>query len=161
MQKDKVYSGLPSRGKGQDDIFFKIHKSVAATIIVPAGTKIRPAEPLVSIDGGLTFSPVYMNEYDSTKADYKRDNKVVEEGVVYKALVDDPDLDSLADDTKWKNEGAYVINGAAMITFERETKDAEESFKAAVAVDCEISASSMVQFNESCRVAGFPNILMR
>ena len=48
-----------------------------------------------------------------------------------------------------------------MITFEREAGESDESFKCAVAIDCEISAHSMNDFNESTRVAGFPNILMR
>ncbi|MGE4382273.1 MAG: hypothetical protein AB7D41_03650 [Arcobacter sp.] len=161
MQNKGAYNQLNTRGKTQDDIFLRINKSVTATVVIPANTKVRPGDLLVTADGGKTFRPAYLNEYDNTKLDYVLGAKVVFEGITYKALVDAPEADTISDNTKWKDEGAFVVNGSAMITFERETKDTEESFKCAVAVDCELLAHEMYEFNESCRVAGFPNILMK
>ncbi len=161
MQKNDVYNNLATRGKTQDDIFIKIHKSVVATITLLANSKVGPGDLLVSSDGGKTFTSAYLEEYDPAKADYALDTKVVSDGEIYKALVPNPAVETISDDTKWKHEGKFVINGAAMITFERETKDNPESFSCAVAVDCELLSVAMNQFNESCRLAGFPNILMK
>ena len=161
MQKNGVYDGLKTRGTTQGEIFIDIKKAVSATIVLQAGEKIKPADPLVSTDGGQTFYPVFTEEYDSEKTDYKKDAKVVHAGDVYLALADNPIANSINDKAKWSNEGKYVINGAAMITFDMEAKDKEESFKCAVAVDCEVSASSMHNFNEATRIAGFPVVLMR
>lgn len=160
-QNKGAYNNLKTRGNTQDDIFLSINKSVTATVVMAANSKLSPGDALVSIDGGKTFTPAFLDEYDDTKADYSLGAKVVSGGHIFKALVDTPEADSIDDNTKWKDEGVFVINGAAMITFERETKDVEESFKCAVAVDCELLAPAMYKFNESCRVAGFPNILMK
>lgn len=160
-QNNGAYKSLRTRGNTQDDIFLSINKSVTATVVMAANSKLSPGDALVSIDGGKTFKPAFLDEYDDTKADYAIDVKVVYGGHIFKALVATPEADAIADNTKWKDEGAFVINGAAMITFERETKNVEESFKCAVAVDCELLAPAMYKFNESCRVAGFPNILMK
>lgn len=161
MQKNNAYQELTTRGNTQDDIFLSINKSVTATVVMAANSKLSPGDALVSTDGGKTFTPAYLDEYDDTKADYALGAKVVSGGHIFKALVATPEADSIDDNTKWKDEGVFVINGAAMITFERETKEIEESFKCAVAVDCELLAPAMYKFNESCRVAGFPNILMK
>lgn len=161
MQKNSAYNNLNTRGNTQDDIFLSINKSVTAIVVMAANSKLSPGDALVSIDGGKTFIPAFLDEYDDTKADYAIGAKVVSGGHIFNALVDTPEADSIDDNTKWKDEGVFVINGAAMITFERETKDDEESFKCAVAVDCELLAPAMYKFNESCRVAGFPNILMK
>lgn len=161
MQQKNAYNNLKTRGNTQDDIFLSINKSVTATVVMAANSKLSPGDALLSIDGGKTFTPAYLDEYDDTKADYELGVKVVSGGHIFKALVDTPEADSIDDNAKWKDEGVFVINGAAMITFERETKDVEESFKCAVAVDCELLAPAMYKFNESCRVAGFPNILMK
>lgn len=160
-QKNNAYNNLKTRGNTQDDIFLSINKSVTATVVMAANSKLSPGDALVSIDGGKTFTPAYLDEYDDTKVDYALGAKVVSGGHIFKALVATPEADSIDDNTKWKDEGVFVINGAAMITFESETKDVEESFKCAVAVDCELLAPAMYKFNESCRVAGFPNILMK
>lgn len=160
-QKNSAYNNLKTRGNTQDDIFLSIKKSVTATVVLAANSKLSPGDALVSSDGGKTFTPAYLDEYDDTKADYVLGAKVVSAGHIFKALVDTPAVDTIDDNTKWKDEGVFVINGAVMITFERETKDVEESFKCAVAVDCELLAPAMYKFNESCRVAGFPNILMK
>lgn len=160
-QKNSAYDNLKTRGNTQDDIFLSINKSVTATVVMAANSKLSPGDALLSTDGGKTFTPAFLDEYDDTKADYAKDVKVVSGGHIFKALVATPEADAIADNTKWKDEGVFVINGAAMITFERETKDVEESFKCAVAVDCELLAPAMYKFNESCRVAGFPNILMK
>lgn len=161
MQKNNAYQKLTTRGNTQDDIFLSINKSVTATVVMAANSKLSPGDALLSTDGGKTFTPAFLDEYDDTKADYALGAKVVSGGHIFKALVATPEVDTIADNTKWKDEGVFVINGAAMITFERETKDVEESFKCAVAVDCELLAPAMYKFNESCRVAGFPNILMK
>ena len=161
MQKNNAYQKLTTRGNTQDDIFLSINKSVTATVVMAANSKLSPGDALVSTDGGKTFTPAFLDEYDDTKADYALWAKVVSGGHIFKALVATPEADSIDDNTKWKDEGVFVINGAAMITFERETKEIEESFKCAVAVDCELLAPAMYKFNESCRVAGFPNILMK
>lgn len=161
MQKNNAYQKLTTRGNTQDDIFLSINKSVTATVVMAANSKLSPGDALVSTDGGKTFTPAFLDEYDDTKADYALGAKVVSGGHIFKALVATPEADSIDDNTKWKDEGVFVINGAAMITFERETKEIEESFKCAVAVDCELLAPAMYKFNESCRVAGFPNILMK
>lgn len=161
MQQNNAYQNLTTRGNTQDDIFLSINKSVTATVVMAANSKLSPGDALVSTDGGKTFTPAYLDEYDDTKADYALGAKVVSGGHIFKALVATPEADSIDDNTKWKDEGVFVINGAAMITFERETKEIEESFKCAVAVDCELLAPAMYKFNESCRVAGFPNILMK
>lgn len=161
MQKNNAYQKLTTRGNTQDDIFLSINKSVTATVVMAANSKLSPGDALLSTDGGKTFTPAFLDEYDDTKADYALGAKVVSGGHIFKALVATPEVDTIADNTKWKDEGVFVINGAAMITFERETKDVEESFKCAVAVDCELLVPAMYKFNESCRVAGFPNILMK
>ncbi|PLY04888.1 MAG: hypothetical protein C0625_15360 [Arcobacter sp.] len=161
MQKTNAYNALNTRGKTQDDIFININKSVTATVTIPAGTKLGPADPLLSIDGGKTFTPAFKAEYDDTKADYANGTEVVSGGHVFTAIVANPAADTIDDNTKWRDDGVYVINGAAMITFEREATDTEESTKIAVAVDCELLSHQMNMFNESCRVAGFPNILMK
>lgn len=159
MQKNEAYNALSTRGKTQDDIFLKIHKSVSATVTIPAGTKIKPAEPLVSTDGGLTFKPAFLKEYDEGNT-YEAGEKVVEGGLIQTCSTAVETAEAF-DSDKWTKGETYVVNGAAMITFEREAKESDESFKCAVAIDCEISAHNMNDFNESTRVAGFPNILMR
>ena len=161
MQQNNAYQNLTTRGNTQDDIFLSINKSVTATVVMAANSKLSPGDALLSTDGGKTFIPAFLDEYDNTKADYALGAKVVSGGHIFKALVATPEADSIDDNTKWKDEGVFVINGAAMITFERETKELEESFKCAVAVDCELLTPAMYKFNESCRVAGFPNILMK
>lgn len=161
MQNQGVYNKLNTRGKTQDDIFLGVKKSITATVVIAANSMLYPADLLVSTDGGVTFTPAYLDEYDDTKADYELGVKVVSKGHIFKALVDTPDANSIDDNAKWKDEGAFIVNGAAMITFKRETKDVEESIKCAVAVDCELLVPEMYRFNESCRVAGFPNILMK
>ena len=161
MQKNNAYAALNTRGKTQDDIFINIHKSVKATVTIPVGTKLRPADPLVTIDGGKTFVPAYKDEYDSTKTDYEIETSVISGGHIFTSIVATPAADSIDDDTKWRDDGVYVINGAAMITFEREATETEESLVCAVAVDCELLSHQMYSFNESSRVAGFPNILMK
>lgn len=160
-QKNDAYKNLKTRGNTQDDIFLSINKAVTAIVVMAANSKLSPGDALLSTDGGKTFTPAFLDEYDDTKVDYELGEKVVFEGHIYKALVSTPEADSIDDNTKWKDDGVFVINGAAMITFERETKNVEESFKCAVAVDCELLAPTMYKFNESCRVAGFPNILMK
>lgn len=160
-QKQDVYKGLNTRGKTQDDIFLKIHKSVTAQVTLPPNSKLNPGDLLITMDGGKSFVPGYLDEYDDTKDDYPMNSAVVFNGRVYIAIVDNPAADTIEDDTKWNDQGAYVVHGAAMITFSRETQDELESFKCAVAVDCELLSHEMYNFNESCRVAGFPNILMK
>ena len=161
MQKNNVYANLNTRGTTQDDVILAVYKSVKATVTIPVGKKVGPAEPLVSVDGGKTFVPAFIEEFDPTKADYKTNHEVVHGGRIFKALVDDPTVDSTDDNEKWSDMGAYVINGAAMITFEREAPQEEESFDCAVAVDCELLSQKMPNFSESSRVAGFPTILMK
>ncbi|WP_419768576.1 hypothetical protein [Arcobacter sp.] len=161
MQKNNAYDALNTRGKTQDDIFINIHKSVKATVTIPVGTKLRPADLLVTTDGGKTFVPAYIDEYDNAKTDYANGSKAISSGHIFTALEENPTADSIDDDTKWRDDGVYVINGAAMITFEREATETEESLVCAVAVDCELLSHQMYSFNESSRVAGFPNILMK
>jgi len=162
MQKNDVYNSLTTNGKSQDDIFIKIHKSVSATVTVPVGGVVNPAEPLVSTDGGLTFLPAYLEEF-SEENTYATGEQVVYGGVIQTAKAN-IDPAGPFDQLEWTEGDKYLINGAAMITFKRENpSDAAEaeSFKCAVAVDCEVSAVDMINFNESSRVAGYPNILMR
>lgn len=161
MQQNDVYAKLNTRPKTLDDILLNLHKKVSATVNIPANTTLNPCDPLVTLDGGKTFNVAFKIEYDTAKIDYKTDAVVVHAGRIYTALVNDPAANTITDDTKWRDDGEYKINGVALITFQRETKDDPETLKCAVGVDCELSATAMYNFNEATRVAGFPNILMR
>lgn len=164
MQLNGAYDELSTRGKTIDDIFLKIYKKVTAQVTLPVGSEVNPADPLVSVDGGKTFKPAFLPTYDSEKADYEDETKVVHEGYIYTSLAAAPAAGTIADDTKWEKGEKYIVNGAALITFKRENPDSaesEETFTCAVAIDCELSASQMINFNEDTRVAGFPAVLMR
>lgn len=161
MQNNGVYEKLNTRGKTQDDIFSKINKSVTATVVLGANSVLNPCDLLVSVDGGKTFKPAYLEEYNSQKADYALGVRVVYDGHIFRALVANPAIKTIDDDTKWEDEGVFIVNGAAMITFRRETKNVEESFKCAVAVDCEMEMAYMYSVNDACKIAGFPNILIK
>lgn len=161
MQKNGVYESIQTRGATQDDVILRVAKSVTATVVVTANSVVGAGELLVTLDGGKTYSPAFIAEYDDSKDDYAAESKVVFEGNVYKALVDTPDIGSIDDNTQWKLEHKYVINGVLMITFQRETKDAPESFKAAVLVDGEVLYSKIPNKNESSRIAAYPTILIK
>lgn len=76
-QKNSAYDNLKTRGNTQDDIFLSINKSVTATVVMAANSKLSPGDALLSTDGGKTFTPAFLDEYDDTKADYAKDVKVV------------------------------------------------------------------------------------
>lgn len=161
MQKNGIYENMQTRGTTQDEVILKVGKSVVATVILGSNTIVGAGELLKTLDGGLTYTPAFVPEYDSTKADYKNTQTVVYEGNVYKALVDDPDIDCINDNTQWKFESKYIVNGVLMVTFQRETKNASENFKAAVLVDGEVLYSKVPNKNESSRVAAYPAILIK
>lgn len=160
MQTNTVYDTLNTRGITLDDVMKQKVKSVVATIMMLANTKVSPMEPLVSTDGGKTFKPAYKEEYDSAKTDYGIGTEVISDGHIFTALVDNPEANTISDEVKWRDDGEYTVNGFLMVTFERETSDNAESFKAAVMTDGVVVYSKMVNVNESTRVAAFPNIIM-
>ena len=161
MQKNDIYQSIQTRGTTQDEVILKVAKSVSATIVLAANSIVSAGELLKTLDGGKTYTPAFVPEYDNTKADYEANTTVVHEGKVYKALVDTPDIDSIDDNTQWKFEYEYVINGVLMVTFSRETKETPENFKAAVLVDGEVLYSKVPNKNESSRIAAYPTILLK
>lgn len=160
--KNNVYDNLNTRNTTQDDVILNVVKSVTASVLVRAGTKVRAGELLVSTDGGLTFSAAVLPEYDPLKADYTNDTVVINAGHIFTAI-GVTDAGEIGDNAKWRDEGEYIINGALMVTHEREVPSGgdDETFKSAVMVDGELLGQNVPNMNEASRVAAFPSILIK
>ncbi|RBQ28407.1 hypothetical protein [Aliarcobacter vitoriensis] len=160
MQKNQAYKGLSTRGVTQDDVILKVNKSLSATVILTKGQIAGVGELLVSKDGGKTFRLAYKQELNDDGT-YIKEDEVVHEGIIYKALKDNVSIADIEDNTSWKELGKYVVNGSLMVTFEREAVDEQESFRAAVMVDGELLYTNLKNKNEQSRVVAYPNILIK
>lgn len=160
MQKNEVYKSLETRPNTLDDIMIENNKATQGLVVIKAGTTVYPGEVLITNDGGKTFYQGYKEEYISTKEDYKLGAEVVHAMHVYEARESNPPINSITDNTKWKDKGKFVINGSLITTFPISATNEDEIVHAGVSVNCKLVSENMKNINDSVRVAGYPNICM-